>query len=254
MNMTIKSDVLVESKSMRESVIDREEVLEKVKKLSFLSDNSSLTIEMAANYYEVEKSVIEMTITRNRDELVTDGLTVLRGSELTKYKLESVIPKNTPSLTIMTKRALLRIGMILQESDVAKSVRSYLLDSEQDKKDTSINSLSPQLQFLIQMEQRTNELESKQAELNQAFTHLSLVVDNEVWITDHQKADIKQAVLSRVGHLKSQAVDAHFQGAFSDLNKFFNVPKYDKIKRSDYAQAMEFVKGWFPKRKESTSL
>ncbi|MEK5469349.1 ORF6C domain-containing protein [Paenibacillus sp. FSL R7-0210] len=251
----MREEILIESKSMRESVIDRVEVLDKVKKLYLLPDNINITIEMAANYYEVEKSVIDMTISRNRAELESDGLHVKRGSELTNFKLESVVPKNTPSLTVMPRRALLRIGMLIQDSEVARQVRSYLLDAEQEvNKGMNVSALSPQLQFMIQMEQRTNELESKHAELNQAFTHLSLVVDNEVWITDHQKADIKQAVLSRVGHLKSQTVDAHFQGAFSDLNKFFNVPKYDKIKRSDYAQAMEFVKGWFPKRKESTSL
>jgi hypothetical protein len=77
---------------------------------------------------------------------------------------------------------------------------------------------------------------------------LSLVVDNEVWVTDHQKADIREAVNKRVGHLKGQAIDAHFQGVYTDLNQFFNVPKYDKIKRGDYVLAMDFIKGWYPKK------
>lgn len=89
----MREEILIESKSMRESVIDRVEVLDKVKKLYLLPDNINITIEMAANYYEVEKSVIDMTISRNRAELESDGLHVKRGSELTNFKLESVVPK-----------------------------------------------------------------------------------------------------------------------------------------------------------------
>lgn len=259
--MTIKSDVLVESRSLRESVADRIDILDKIKNLSLLPDNINLTVQMGATYYEVGLEAIHSIIKEHRNELEGDGLILLQGAELRKFVMSykdmaNYVSKKTRSLIVFPKRALLRIGMLLKESAVAEALRTKLLDDEKEVSNTStvISALSPQLQFMIQMEQRTNELESKQAELNQAFTHLSLVVDNEVWITDHQKADIKQAVLSRVGSLKRQAIDAHFQGAFSDLNKFFNVPKYDKIKRADYAQAMEFVNGWFPKRKESTSL
>ena len=96
------------------------------------------------------------------------------------------------------------------------------------------------------------EMKQENADLRSSVNHLSLVVDNEVWITDHQKADIQQAVKKRIGKLKKDNIDAHFQGVYGDLNTFFNVPKYDKIARKDYEQAMEFIKGWFPKKKENS--
>ncbi|MFD1126647.1 ORF6C domain-containing protein [Paenibacillus provencensis] len=243
------SELLIESKTLRESVIERIEVLDKVKKLIMLPDDINTTIELAADFYEVDAEIIKKTIQRNKEELLTDGLQVIKGKELRDLKSMSAIPKNTPSLTLIPRRALLRIGMLLQDSSVAIEVRTQLLDQEQAKPVNDFSSLSPQLQFMIQMEQRTNDLENKQLELNQTVRHLSLVVDNEIWITDHQRAEIKQSVLSRVGKLKRQGLDAHFQGAFSDLNKFFGVPKYDKIKRVDFEQAMDFVSGWYPKKK-----
>lgn len=90
------------------------------------------------------------------------------------------------------------------------------------------------------------------SELKKSNRNLSLVVDNEIWITDHQKSDIQQAVNKRVGKLKKEAIDAHFQGVYGDLKTFFNVPKYDKIARKDFEQAIEFINGWFPKKKENS--
>jgi hypothetical protein len=96
------------------------------------------------------------------------------------------------------------------------------------------------------------DMKRENEELRKDVRHLSLVVDNEVWLTDHQKADIQQAVKNRMSKLKKDSIDAHFQGIYSDLKTFFNVPKYDKIARKDFEQAMELVKGWFPKKKENS--
>lgn len=132
-----------------------------------------------------------------------------------------------------------------------KLVDEYFKKVEEQK--ANFNGLSPQLQFMIITEQRQNELEAKQVELEDNVRTLKLVVDNEVWITEHQKSDIRDAVKSRVGKLKSQAVDAHFQGCYGDMNTYFGVSKYDKIARKDFEQAMEFIRGWFPKKKENLS-
>lgn len=98
------------------------------------------------------------------------------------------------------------------------------------------------------------DMKQENAELKQAVRHLEVVVDNEVWLTENQKADIQAAVKTRMGQLKSEHIDAHFQSIFSALNTYYNVPKYDKIPRKDFGQAVEFIRGWFPKKKETTSL
>ena len=122
---------LMEDRHMRDLLIAQVDVLDKVKALALLPDGINATVEMVANYYEVGKDTVDQLISRNRDELESDGLGVLRGNELTDMKSVGVIPKNTASLVIIPRRAQLRIGMLLRDSEVAKTVRSYLLNVEE---------------------------------------------------------------------------------------------------------------------------
>ncbi|MEV2286461.1 hypothetical protein ABNB59_17725 [Paenibacillus larvae] len=130
----INSSALIESKSLRESVIDRTEVLDKVKKLSMLPDDIHISVEMAANYYEVPRKTLEATIQDNREELESDGLRILRGDELTCFKQVANIGNKTRAFTIIPRRAVLRIGMLLRDSQVARSVRDHLLNIEEEHK------------------------------------------------------------------------------------------------------------------------
>ena len=82
------------------------------------------------------------------------------------------------------------------------------------------------------------------------ISHLSLIVDNEVHLNDHQLAEIQEAVKKRVGELAKEGFDKHFQSIFSALKAFFSVPKYNKIKRVDFQRAIDFIKGWYPKKSE----
>ena len=125
-----KSDSLIESKSLRESVIDRTDVLEKVKALTMLPDDLHVSIEQSAEYYEVGKEAINSLIKDNREELESDGLRLLRGEELMSFKDMGVIGKKSSSFTIIPRQAILRIGMLLRDSQVARSVRDYLLNVE----------------------------------------------------------------------------------------------------------------------------
>ncbi|MCP1134378.1 ORF6C domain-containing protein [Paenibacillus polysaccharolyticus] len=82
---------------------------------------------------------------------------------------------------------------------------------------------------------------------------LQLVVDNEIWLTENQKAEIQEAVNARVGFLMKKGYEAHFQSIYRALKSHFNVPKYDKIKRSDFDLAIDLIKGWYPKKKEEAN-
>lgn len=97
------------------------------------------------------------------------------------------------------------------------------------------------------------ELKAENEKLRQDVSHLSLVVDNEIWITDHQKAEIQEAVNNRVGKLMAKGYEAHFQSIYRALKDHFSVPKYDKIKRVDFDRAIDLIKGWYPKKKEDNA-
>ena len=104
------------------------------------------------------------------------------------------------------------------------------------------------LQGIKQIKEENAQLKLHQAQQTTAMTELKLVVDNEIWLTENQKADIKDRVMNRTGVLKQLGYQSSFQGVYSALNTHFNVPKYDKIPRKDYERALDFIRGWYPKK------
>ena len=128
---------LIENKENREKVIERVEVLDQVKEILTLGNTEFVTVELAAQYYEVGKEVVKKVIQRHREELETDGLNVYKQKDIKKIietventkKGQNVPFKISPrGMILIPKRALLRIGMLLRDSQVAKEVRSRLLD------------------------------------------------------------------------------------------------------------------------------
>lgn len=136
---------LVKDKRLRESVINRTEVLDRVKQLILLPNTEYATTRMVAEYYEVTTDVIGMIVMANNDEVVSDGYSTISGKELvSKINLETKtetkrghylvdgikIPYSKQG--VFTRRAILRVGMLLRDSEVAKEVRTYLLNVEHD--------------------------------------------------------------------------------------------------------------------------
>jgi hypothetical protein len=154
MKKVINSEqIFVESPSLREEYIDKFDILDKIKVIPYLTNDLVVSVEQVANFYEVGNKAINTIVDRHRDELEDDGVMVLRGESLKEFKgkvcypqgEESKISNKTTQLTILTKRAMLRIGMLLTNSSVATKVRNYLLNLEE-------NSTVEQKQWAIQRE------------------------------------------------------------------------------------------------------
>ncbi|MEU1401616.1 restriction endonuclease [Streptomyces sp. NPDC005728] len=132
----INESALLESKTLRDSVLERTDVLDRVKALSLLPDGMHVTTAMVAAYFGVTVEVIRQLSKRHRDELETNGMAVLRGADLRKFESDNVslslgsYPQARRSLTIYSRRAVLTIAMLLRDSEVARQVRTYLLDME----------------------------------------------------------------------------------------------------------------------------
>lgn len=134
----MNEEVLLESRTLRNQLVVRVDVLDKVKALALLPDGIHATVEQVADYYEVSVKVIQKVIENHREELIEDGLIVLQGEELVRFATEinseakyTIISPKTRSLTLIPRRAILRIGMLLRDSLVAKQVRTYLLNVEE---------------------------------------------------------------------------------------------------------------------------
>lgn len=135
LNKTNKALEIISDNKMRDRMATRVDVLEKIKGLTLLPDDVHISVVAAAEYYEVEYDTMQRVVQRHREELSEDGIRVLRGQELASYK-EFLAERNVTlsarsNLTLLTRRALLRIGMLLRNSYVATQVRSYLLNVEE---------------------------------------------------------------------------------------------------------------------------
>lgn len=129
--MTILDQALVESRTLRAQHSTRTDVLDRVKALSLLPDNTHATIDIVAGFYEVDADAIESVIRRNRDELNENGLRVLRGAELREFDSVNLTESKRRALTLFTRRTVLNVGQLLTGSPVAERVRRYLLDVEE---------------------------------------------------------------------------------------------------------------------------
>lgn len=138
-NQNDKELIYTESKTLRNETLDNVsyDFLDKMKVIPYLTDDMVVTVQQAANYYECSMDTIKTLIKRNRDEFEEDGMVVLKGQELKKFKEELGVGSNEPSLsyasslTILTKRSLLRIGMLMISNLLATKIRNYLLNIEE---------------------------------------------------------------------------------------------------------------------------
>lgn len=148
---------LVEKRELREEFIGRMEVLDKVGDLILLPSTEFATTEQVATYYGVTTRHIEDIISNNKEELTSDGygirkaddfitelnfgnkVTKQRGKFLVEFDENNVVTFAPRGISLFPKRAILRVGMLLRDSEVAKEIRSRLLDivhdAEQGKTD-----------------------------------------------------------------------------------------------------------------------
>ncbi|MEU1273072.1 hypothetical protein [Streptomyces sp. NPDC005799] len=124
--------MLTESRTLRAQTASRVDVLDKVKALALLPDGVHATIEIVADFFEASVDSIEKVVQRNRKELEENGYVVLRGAEYRAFAADNLSAANPKSRTValFTRRAILNVGQLLTESDVARRVRTYLLEVE----------------------------------------------------------------------------------------------------------------------------
>lgn len=148
----------------RDSLAARTDVLDKVGVLRTLPDDMHVTTEMAAEFYGVGLEAIKSLVKDNRDEIEEDGYRVVIRSEFERSfgDLSNLDPR-ARQIALFPRRAVLRVGMLLRDSLVARKVRDYLLDSEQAVQSMPVEPLSG-LEYalaLVNAEQRVLEAQSR---------------------------------------------------------------------------------------------
>ncbi|WP_107571927.1 hypothetical protein [Clostridioides difficile] len=231
----MNGEKLIENKELRDRNIDRVDVLEHVKEILTLANTDFSTVELVSEYYEVDKHTVEVLIQRNREELKLDGLKLYRKSNIAEILANSEnahsVSFKIPSrgLILIPKRAILRIGMLLRDSEVAKEVRTRLLDIVHDAEEqteivieeirTEQNIKEDMLEAIISGDH--NKLSVLQTELiglkNKRISHLEDVITNSVTITE-SKAIINKCVRT----IAVKKFNCMFGKAWDEFYRFIN--------------------------------
>ena len=143
----ITSESMVDNHDLRNELIARTEVLDKVKKLLLIPEMNCMTIRQVADYYEVDIDTLKKCCKRNKDEIILGGVVtktprvfkdLLKGQDVplvqNQTNLVIQIDDNTRleipnrGIKCFSKRAVLRIGMLLRDSKIAQEVRTQLLN------------------------------------------------------------------------------------------------------------------------------
>lgn len=133
------------NKELRETYMNRVEVLDKVKKLFLIPGMEVMTTKQVAEYFEVNDETIQKLYQRNKKEIDSDGAVFKRPSE---FRGDNISPlkgnkrgislfelPNGNTLEVQnygtrcfSQRAILRIAMLLRDSKIAKEIRTQLLN------------------------------------------------------------------------------------------------------------------------------
>ncbi|NJJ37163.1 hypothetical protein GSQ51_18865 [Clostridioides difficile] len=234
----MNSEKLIENKELRDKNIDRIDVLEHVKEILTLRNTDFSTVELVSNYYEVDKETIKKLIQRNRGELESDGLRLYKYDDIvemlenTKKGLNVTFKVPSRGLILIPKRAILRIGMLLRDSEIAKEIRTKLLDIVHyaEEETEIINDIIEE----IRTEQEISEdmlkaiiagdkdkLSLLQTEYiglkNKRICHLENVVANSITITE------SKAVINKCIRLIAiEKFDKMFYKAWDEFYRFLN--------------------------------
>ncbi|ACM14698.1 hypothetical protein ABH61_02105 [Bacillus paranthracis] len=170
---TVNEVELIESKAQRDELAGRVGVLEKVKGLLLFPNMEFATNRQIAEFYEVPVKTIQKIYTRHIAEIREDGYTTMTGkmlaenlatnmmstAKVTREKghiliefdgMATQIPYST--IGLYPKRAILRIGMLLRDSEVAREVRTQLLNIEEKaSKEVKVAEINNELELQMEL-------------------------------------------------------------------------------------------------------
>ena len=254
-NVQFNEETLVESREARERYMERTEVLDKVKHLFLIPGMEYLTATQVADFYEVDAETIKKVRQRNSEEFAEDGvhkepitsfrnfnrdimsrsntdvvITPLRGGIKFAYGDTTVVVPNT-GITVYPKRAILRMGMLLRDSKVAKEVRTQLLNVfEKTTVDHRADDIETEQELLMGIAKAFSSGEVGQ--LMQASQALDVFRKRHIEALEQQKAILQEektilageanqwanrACLSKVMRTFAAKLHTSFQSAYAML-------------------------------------
>lgn len=122
------------ARAERDQLASRTDILRKVRAFCQLPDDTQITTELVARFYGAPIETIKSLVKYNRDELVANGYRVLSRAEFERLNSDpSTLDPRARQIALFSLRAMLNVGMLLRDSEVAQEVRTRLLDAHQEQ-------------------------------------------------------------------------------------------------------------------------
>ena len=141
---------------------------------------------------------MQQVIKRHRSELISDGYKVISNNDLENvHEIHFKIPNR--GLAIFPRRAILRLGMVLRDSPIARLVRSYLLNTEEistlptPKQDTLRHMVQQLGQQATQLIENADELRSHAEQLKSQSRMIAAIVD-QIYLNRGQIGDLRDEI------------------------------------------------------------
>lgn len=127
------SDLPIDRQNILNNQIAIQELVEQVDLKGVVFDGQIwFTTNQVAKYFEVDLRTVQRYLEKNEEEILYNGYKVFTGKDLEIAKktilYDTDVAKNTPSLGMFNFRAFLNLGMLLNDSQKAKDLRSMILD------------------------------------------------------------------------------------------------------------------------------
>ena len=128
-----------------------------------------MTESMVTQFYNVSNTTIKLLATRNKEELEKYGYKVYKKSEI--LKLQDVTLENIPNrgLRLYPIQAVIIIGMMLTESEVAEELRSNMIK----------RIFSPKEEFNLDTKELLKELRELRREVENLNSKINILSDNQ---------------------------------------------------------------------------
>ena len=149
--MKYTESMITENIDIRNELINRVDVLNRVKKVLTLPCTEVMTMQQVADFYEVPLNTVESCYNRNKNEIDMDGVVVMTPKTYKEFlktsgkslkngytqlngRMVVYIDDNTDviipnrGVKVFPENAILRTGMLLTESAVALEVRTQLIN------------------------------------------------------------------------------------------------------------------------------
>ena len=250
---------LVENKELRIEKLGRIEVLDRVGSLLLLPNSDVATTKQLSEFYGVALTTIKECYQNNLEELSNSGAKVIKGVDLKDLKTRTNNPSElfrVPSVIVFSKRAILNVGMLLRDSEVAKEIRSLLLDIEHDTEQNAPEIIINKLQELseekqLMLERIEAEMDgdwNKVCEVNAKLFALKnkrikeLEVTNEQITTNALTLVESKAIINRIVRaIAMKAYGAMFGKAYGELYQMVNYKLGINIKARDKKKSESYL-------------